>query len=127
MLVNNSKLKKLVLEKNGINEKDCSEIKSILLNNQHLETLDLNENNIGNEGLKKICDGLKATKTIKILGLFNTEISQLDCLREVLLNNSQLEILNLNCNDEIKNEGMKMICDGLNATKTIKEFSVYCN
>ena len=52
MFLNNSKLQKFVLKNNGIKGCDCSGIKSILLNNKQMETLDLYGNKIGNEGIK---------------------------------------------------------------------------
>ena len=84
-----------------------------------MEILQLSWNAIGNKGLKEICNGLKATKTIKTLELSMAEISKVDCLREVLLNNSQLEKLDLSWNG-IWDEGLKEICNGLKTTKTIK-------
>ena len=92
----------------------------VLLNNSQLEILNLGWNIIQNEGLIKICDALKTNKSIKKLYLSSSQISQVDCLREVFLRNSILEILDLFFN-EINNEGLKEICNGLKATKTIKQ------
>ena len=44
MYVKNSKLQMLILKNSGIKGCDCSGIKSILLNNKQLETLDLQGN-----------------------------------------------------------------------------------
>ena len=49
----------------SISKVDC--LCEILSNNLELEVLDLSQNEIRSEGLKKICDGLKETKSIKQL------------------------------------------------------------
>ena len=59
------KIKQLWLSSTSISKVDC--LCEILSNNLELEVLDLSQNEIRSEGLKKICDGLKETKSIKQL------------------------------------------------------------
>ena len=82
-------LKELSLSSSQIYQVDC--LRDIFLNNSQLEILDLIDTEIRNEGLKEICNYLKATKSIKKLYLSHNYISKVDCLGEVLFINSQLE------------------------------------
>ncbi|XP_051768127.1 ribonuclease inhibitor-like [Ctenopharyngodon idella] len=89
------KLEKLHLSECSITEKQCFILTSALKSNpSHLRELDLSENEIGNTGVKLLCDVLKDLHCkLEKLSLYNCGITDVSSLTQSLTNSKALQFL----------------------------------
>ncbi|XP_040203186.1 NACHT, LRR and PYD domains-containing protein 3-like [Rana temporaria] len=93
----------------------CDDLRSILINNRSLTTLDLSENNLEDSGIKLLCEGLRdpdCTLQEMWLGGCGVTSSSCDDLRYILINNRSLTTLGLSGNN-LEDSGIKLLCEGL--------------
>ncbi|XP_077327860.1 NACHT, LRR and PYD domains-containing protein 3-like [Lithobates pipiens] len=99
----------------GVTSSDCDDLRSILINNRSLTTLDLSENNLEDSGIKLLCEGLRHPGcTLQTLGLERCDVTSSGCddLRSILINNRSLTTLELSENN-LEDSGIKLLCEGL--------------
>ncbi|KAM5165056.1 NACHT, LRR and PYD domains-containing protein 3-like [Mantella aurantiaca] len=110
-----SKIKKLILCKCGLPSSCCDVLRSILITNQSLITLDLSYNNLQNSGIKLLCEGLSNPHCIlKVLSLSRCDLTSSSCddLCSAFITNRSLTGLCLSGND-LQDSGVKRLCEGL--------------
>uniref|UniRef100_A0A8C1HA01 Si:ch211-213a13.2 n=1 Tax=Cyprinus carpio carpio TaxID=630221 RepID=A0A8C1HA01_CYPCA len=109
------KLERLRLRYCGIKADDCSALTSALKSNpSHLRELDLSGNELGDSGVKNLCDLLKNPQfKLEILHLCGCSITEKQCLiltSALCLKPTHLRELNLSQN-KIENKGVNHLCD----------------
>ncbi|XP_073716127.1 NACHT, LRR and PYD domains-containing protein 3-like, partial [Misgurnus anguillicaudatus] len=113
----NCKLEKLELSSCRVTDEGCAALASALISNSHLRELNLSENNLRDSGVKLICDGLKNPNCkLEKLKLSECDVTDEGCaaLASALRSNpSHLRELDLSYNKQIRDSGVKLICDGL--------------
>ncbi|XP_051735724.1 NACHT, LRR and PYD domains-containing protein 12-like isoform X8 [Ctenopharyngodon idella] len=89
------KLEKLHLNRCSITEEQCVILTSALKSNpSHLRELDLSENNLGNTGVKHLCDVLKDSHCkLERLSLLNCGITDVSSITQSLTNSKALQFL----------------------------------
>ncbi|KAM5125421.1 NACHT, LRR and PYD domains-containing protein 12-like, partial [Mantella aurantiaca] len=110
-----SKIQKLSLCKCGLTSSCCDVLRSILITNQSLITLDLYLNNLQNSGIKLLCEGLSNPHCIlQVLRLYICSLTSSSCddLRSALITNRSLTSLDLSGNN-LQDSGVKLLCEGL--------------
>ncbi|CAL2044606.1 unnamed protein product [Caenorhabditis brenneri] len=102
----NTGLRELYLGDNGLQPTDGSHIYQLITSNTSLQLLDLRNNNIGDPGVRHICDGLKNRESIQksslsAMVLWNNNVSgaSMDSLAEALTENTKIETLNIGNNN----------------------------
>ncbi|XP_051719303.1 LOW QUALITY PROTEIN: NACHT, LRR and PYD domains-containing protein 3 [Ctenopharyngodon idella] len=110
-------LESLNLKNCGVTEAGCVFLSSALsLNPSHLKVLDLSWNNIGDSGVKHLCDSLEKVQcTLEILKLDKCGMKEKSCaaLASALTSKtSNLTDLDLSIND-LQDSGVKKLCVGL--------------
>ncbi|XP_066512908.1 ribonuclease inhibitor-like [Hoplias malabaricus] len=109
------KLETLGLARCRLGKQSCEHLKSVLLKNSSLKTLDLSDNDLQDSGVEKLCDGLKSEDCkLETLRLARCRLGKQSCehLKSVLLEKSSLKNLDLSNND-LQDSGVKKLCDGL--------------
>ncbi|XP_040190226.1 ribonuclease inhibitor-like [Rana temporaria] len=99
----------------GVTSSGCDDLGSILITNRFLTRLNLSRNNLGDSGIKLLCEGLKHPDcTLQSLRLWECDVTSSGCddLRSILINNRSLIRLNLSHN-KLGDSGIKLICRGL--------------
>ncbi|XP_054828618.1 NACHT, LRR and PYD domains-containing protein 3-like [Eublepharis macularius] len=93
----------------------CGTLSGVLPINQTLMELDLSGNHLGDSGINVLCDGLKhlhcKLQRLKLSHCYFTEACCGD-LAKVLSKNQRLKDLDLSEN-ELRDTGMKLLCDGI--------------
>ncbi|XP_073479531.1 NACHT, LRR and PYD domains-containing protein 3-like isoform X2 [Aquarana catesbeiana] len=110
-----SKIQELELNWCGVTSSACDDLRSILINNRSLTTLDLSGNDLEDSGIKLLCEGLRHPGcTLQELWLERCGVtsSSWDDLRSVLINNPSLTTLYLSDNN-LEDSGIKLLCEGL--------------
>lgn len=108
-----------------VDDSSCDLIGLYLSTNFRLKELNLNSNDINDEGLVKILHGLKNNNTLKTLSLFYNNFGNEGCLalKEFLKLNTSLKDLNVgNCKYDIK--GLKLIYEGLQYNTKLKSLTL---
>ncbi|XP_006885679.1 PREDICTED: NACHT, LRR and PYD domains-containing protein 14 [Elephantulus edwardii] len=109
------KLQNLSLEKCGLTVAGCEYLASVLISNKRLKYLSLADNALGDSGIKLISGTLKQPQcTLQSLELTGCALTSACCLDlgYVILNNSNLRILDLGNND-LQDKGVKILCEAL--------------
>ncbi|XP_044281847.1 ribonuclease inhibitor [Varanus komodoensis] len=120
MLDPNCNLRSLHLENCGFTEAACEKLSAVLSAKPCLTELYIGENKIGNAGIALLCRGvLEPSCKIEKLSLWECNISAAGCkeLSNVISTKETLRELNL-IGNEIKDEGMDIICQGLKSPNT---------
>uniref|UniRef100_A0A1I7T413 Protein phosphatase 1 regulatory subunit 37 n=1 Tax=Caenorhabditis tropicalis TaxID=1561998 RepID=A0A1I7T413_9PELO len=101
----NTGLRELYLGDNGLQPTDGSHIYQLITSNVSLQLLDLRNNNIGDPGVRHICDGLRNRESIEksslsAMVLWNNNVTgaSMDSLAEALTENTKIETLNIGNN-----------------------------
>ncbi|XP_040177441.1 NACHT, LRR and PYD domains-containing protein 3-like isoform X2 [Rana temporaria] len=108
-------LKELVLFEVNLTSASCEDLRSVILANRTLTSLNVRDNNLGDSGVKTLCEGLRDPGcTLQELILTSCELTQASCedLRSVLLTNRSLTKLSLTWNS-LEDSGVKVLCEGL--------------
>ena len=105
------------LEENEIHEEGASHIAELLNSTSIVSLLWLNGNPIGDKGRQSICDALKQNKTLKELGVADCGMTDtgVASLADALHTNNTLERLSIRYN-QISEEGASHIARVLNST-----------
>ncbi|CAM2115071.1 unnamed protein product [Caretta caretta] len=111
----NCKLKILKLERCGLTTSCCGSLSHMLRTNQTLSELELKWNQLGDSGVKLLCEGLKCQNSgLQKIVLWGCELTA-DCcgeLSSVLTTRKTLTEVNLNLN-ELGDSGVRLLCTGL--------------
>ncbi|XP_040203166.1 NACHT, LRR and PYD domains-containing protein 12-like [Rana temporaria] len=108
-------LQRLRLEGCGVTSSGCDDLRSILINNRSLITLELANNNLEDSGVKLLCEGLRNPGcTLQEMWLGGCDVTSSGCddLRSILINNRSLTRLDLSHNN-LEDSGIKLLCEGL--------------
>ncbi|XP_058514642.1 NACHT, LRR and PYD domains-containing protein 12 isoform X1 [Ochotona princeps] len=111
----NCKVEKLDLSTCCLTDASCAELSSYLQVNQTLKELFVFANVLGDTGVRRLCEGLKHTRSmIRNLVLSECSLSAACCepLAQVLSSSQSLTRLLL-INNKIEDLGMKLLCAGL--------------
>ncbi|XP_073453520.1 NACHT, LRR and PYD domains-containing protein 3-like isoform X2 [Aquarana catesbeiana] len=93
----------------------CDVLRSLLITNRSLISLDLSQNILKDSGIKLLCEGLRDPGcTLQELRLRRCSLtpSCCDVLRSLLITNRSLISLDLSYN-ELMDSGIKLLCEGL--------------
>ncbi|KAM5141643.1 NACHT, LRR and PYD domains-containing protein 3-like isoform 2-T2 [Mantella aurantiaca] len=93
----------------------CDDLRSLLITNRSLTSLDLSTNGLRDSRIKLLCEGPKDPRcTLQDLTIKSCSLTPLSCddLRSVLIANRSLIKLDLSMNS-LEDSGVKLICEGL--------------
>ncbi|XP_049747227.1 NACHT, LRR and PYD domains-containing protein 14 [Elephas maximus indicus] len=110
----NCKLQKLLLRFVSFPD-GCKDIFSILTQNQNLIHLDLKGSDVGDNGVKSLCEALKCPDCkLQNLRLESCNLSTVCCLNisNALIRNQSLIFLNLSTNN-LLDDGVELLCEAL--------------
>ncbi|XP_045387790.1 NACHT, LRR and PYD domains-containing protein 13 [Lemur catta] len=108
-------LKSLDLSGCSFTAKGCQELADALKHNHNLKILDIGRNDLQDDGVKLLCEALKASNcALNTLGLEKCNLTAACCqhLSSVLSSCNSLVNLNLIGND-LETDGAKMLCEAL--------------
>ncbi|XP_038286316.1 NACHT, LRR and PYD domains-containing protein 14 isoform X1 [Canis lupus familiaris] len=97
----------------------CQDIASSLTHNQNLMHLDLKGSDIGDDGVKSLCEALKHPECkLQNLSLESCGLTTLCCLNisKALIRSQSLRFLNLSTN-HLLDDGVKLLCEALGHPK----------
>ncbi|XP_073670421.1 ribonuclease inhibitor-like isoform X2 [Paramisgurnus dabryanus] len=113
----NCKLEKLRLRCCDVTDDGCAALASALRSNTHLRDLDLSENyNLSDSAVKLLSDGLKNPNCkLEKLRLWGCGVTDEGCaaLASALRSNTHLRDLDLSENRQLRDSGVKRLCDVL--------------
>lgn len=102
----NTGIRELYLGDNGLQPTDGSHIYQLITSNTCLQLLDLRNNNIGDSGVRHICEGLRNRESIQksalsAMVLWNNNVTgaSMESLAEALTENTKIETLNIGSNN----------------------------
>uniref|UniRef100_A0A673HXN7 NACHT domain-containing protein n=1 Tax=Sinocyclocheilus rhinocerous TaxID=307959 RepID=A0A673HXN7_9TELE len=99
-----------------LTDRSCSALAPVLVSDSNLKELNMNNNNLQDSGVKKLCIGLKSINCkLEILRLSKCDLTVKSCsaLASVLrLDSSSLKDLDLS-NNNLQDSGVKLLSDGL--------------
>ena len=121
-----STLKVLDLQSNGLTEETGESLASVISNNLALETLFLDNNNIG-VGALKIAKALQNIKCLRLLGLSSNSLPKdiVHKLSTAIKSNSYLQLLTLSSND-LRSSAI-VILQSLSSIATLKVLNINNN
>ncbi|XP_074854069.1 NACHT, LRR and PYD domains-containing protein 4-like isoform X2 [Carettochelys insculpta] len=109
------KLQALLLWQCSLTAAGCRDLSAALRINQSLKELELSGNELGDSGMKFLCEGLKhSTCELQKLVLWDCHLTDACCedLSSLLSTNQSLRELNLSSNN-LSYSGVKLLCEGL--------------
>uniref|UniRef100_A0A672SRX3 Uncharacterized protein n=1 Tax=Sinocyclocheilus grahami TaxID=75366 RepID=A0A672SRX3_SINGR len=110
------KLERLRLNDCDLTDRSCSALAPVLVSDSNLKELNMNNNNLQDSGVKKLCIGLKSINCkLETLRLSKCDLTVKSCsaLASVLrLDSSSLKDLDLS-NNNLQDSGVKLLSDGL--------------
>ena len=128
-----STLKKLSLGNSATSKEAADDIAAVVLNNPLLEYIDVGGysypyDKLKSHGTIRICSSLKRIHLLKVLGLYNNDITEeaADEISQVICSNVSLENLFL-FNNVLKDKGISKITVQLQKVCTLKIFNVNNN
>nr|XP_014430597.1 NACHT, LRR and PYD domains-containing protein 3-like [Pelodiscus sinensis] len=113
------KLQALVLWQCSFTAACCEDLSAALRTNQSLTELELSGNELGDSGIKLLCEGLKhPTCKLQKLVVWDCRLTDACCgdLSSLLNSNQSLRELNLSGNN-LTGSGVKLLCEGLRHPK----------
>ncbi|XP_063819122.1 NACHT, LRR and PYD domains-containing protein 3-like [Pseudophryne corroboree] len=99
----------------GLTSSCCDDLRSVITTNRSLTRLDLDQNALGDSGIKLLCEGLRHPAcTLRHLSLEHCGLTSSCCddLRSVITTNHSLTTLDLSENAP-DGPGIKLLCEGL--------------
>ncbi|XP_075375118.1 NACHT, LRR and PYD domains-containing protein 12 [Mycteria americana] len=93
----------------------CGDLATMLSINQSLRELDLGDNELGDPGVRLLCEGLKHPSCqLRMLGLWHCQLTSTVCgdLAAVLSTSQSLRELDLGDN-KLGDHGLQLLCEGL--------------
>ncbi|XP_068800441.1 NACHT, LRR and PYD domains-containing protein 3 isoform X2 [Struthio camelus] len=111
-----SKVKALRLHWCGLTEGCCEDLAGLLATHPSLAQLELGDNKLGNSSVRLLCKGLQQpTCRLRALRLWYFHLTSACCedLAAVLRTSQHLTELDLSFNDELKDAGVQLLCEGL--------------
>ena len=123
-LEHNKQLKvALNLNENNIHEEGASNIAKMLCSSNIVEHLYLSSNPIGDTGASFISNALRKTTSLKTLNMYECDITSQGAeeLSTALAQNSSLEKLDFGFNGGVGDEGIRHIAEALEHNKQLKE------
>ena len=129
-LQNISFLFELHINNNDITDEVADDIAAVILNNRKLRILNLGGNKFRTAGMIKIAKALKNISSLSELNIRchwnNITEEAADDIAAAILNNSKLQLLNLEYND-FKTAGMVIIAKALQNISSLSELNIHCN
>ncbi|XP_076875831.1 NACHT, LRR and PYD domains-containing protein 3-like isoform X2 [Brachyhypopomus gauderio] len=116
----NCKLEILRLSGCGLSEEACKSLTSVLQRENSLKELEINNNNIKDSGVERLCSGLKSSNSkLEILRLSGCGLTEESCksLTSVLQRENSLKELEIN-NNYLKDSGDEQLCAGLKCSNS---------
>ncbi|MGC6403933.1 MAG: hypothetical protein ACON5A_01640 [Candidatus Comchoanobacterales bacterium] len=120
----NKTLTSLDLSNNSMVDDDVKKLAEALNKNKALTKINLSGNNIGNTGVKYLKESLAVNNTLEDINLGQNSID-ISSIAE-LCNGSMLKVLRLPFS-ELKNEGVRQLADALSGNKTLIELDLVAN
>ncbi|XP_063814097.1 NACHT, LRR and PYD domains-containing protein 3-like [Pseudophryne corroboree] len=105
-------MRKLTLQRCGLTSSSCDDLRSVLITCPYLMTLDLSENNLGDIGIKLLCEGLRHRDCyLRVLRLQACGLTSSCCdyLRSIITTHRFLITLDLSRNN-LRDSGVKVLC-----------------
>jgi hypothetical protein len=126
-LMNHPNIRVLHLIGCGMDESEgAAAVGRLLEENATIEELDLSFNEIDDAGCIALVDGLSRNQGLRVLNLKGCQVSN-EGAKQIgltLKSNSHLERLNLNYNNNITEEGLEALIDGLSCNTTLLEMNL---
>ncbi|XP_062432747.1 NACHT, LRR and PYD domains-containing protein 3-like [Rhea pennata] len=111
-----SKVKTLRLHWCGLAEGCCEDLARLLATQPSLDQLELGDNQLGDSCVRLLCEGLRQpTCRLRALRLWYFHLTSACCedLAAVLSTSQHLMELDLSYNDELRDAGVQLLCEGL--------------
>ncbi|XP_067151937.1 NACHT, LRR and PYD domains-containing protein 3-like isoform X2 [Apteryx mantelli] len=100
----------------GLTEGCCKDLARLLATHPSLDQLELGDNKLGDSSVQLLCEGLRQpTCRLQALQLWYFCLTSACCedLATVLSTSQHLMELDLSCNDELRDAGVQLLCEGL--------------
>ena len=120
-----SNLKKLRISNNYVDVKAADNISEVIFHNRLLNVIDVGDNGLLSEGVKRVCSALEKIHHIRELHLNTNSITEeaADDIAAAIFNNMQLKKFNLD-NNHLKSTGLSKIYVALKQISTLRVFLV---
>ena len=114
------------LERNEIHEEGASHIAELLNSTSIVSELWLNDNLIGDKGLQTIFDALKQNKSLKYLNVSDCGMTDtgVASLADALHTNNTLESLHINHNEAITDNGLTCLVEAVSKHSRLKSLGI---
>ncbi|XP_065906562.1 NACHT, LRR and PYD domains-containing protein 12-like isoform X2 [Dysidea avara] len=125
LLPNINNLTKLSIWNCGLSGVIC--IKTLLMENKKLQFLNINGNQIGNEGVSAVCEPLynyNTTLTELRMDYCGISVEGVICFKTLLMENKTITFLDIN-NNKIQDEGAVVISEGLRCNHTLTTLWIF--
>ncbi|XP_065906563.1 NACHT, LRR and PYD domains-containing protein 12-like isoform X3 [Dysidea avara] len=127
LLPNINNLTKLSIWNCGLSGKGVICIKTLLMENKKLQFLNINGNQIGNEGVSAVCEPLynyNTTLTELRMDYCGISVEGVICFKTLLMENKTITFLDIN-NNKIQDEGAVVISEGLRCNHTLTTLWIF--